>query len=111
MNNIQHSFFAPYLLLWFLASHICWRLLMLGMSRWTRSAQLAFAVTAGVAVGYLQLDGIWFSISRTFVYLPFFCDWVPFLLRGFREAISAVCQKHCRRRFAPAARCYRSAWR
>ncbi|MEK3903183.1 acyltransferase family protein [Paenibacillus sp. FSL R7-0179] len=72
VNNIQHSFFAPYLLLWFLASHICWRLLMLGMSRWTRSAQLAFAVTAGVAVGYLQLDGIWFSLSRTFVYLPFF---------------------------------------
>lgn len=72
VNNIQHSFFAPYLLLWFLASHVFWRLLMLGISRWTRSAQLAFAITAGVAVGYLQLDGIWFSISRTFVYLPFF---------------------------------------
>lgn len=70
--NIHHSFFAPYLLLWFLASHACWRLLMLGMSRWSKSAQIIFAVSAGVAVGYLQLDGIWFSISRTFVYLPFF---------------------------------------
>ena len=72
VNNIHHSFFAPYLLLWFLASHACWRLLMLGMSRWSKSAQFVFAIAAGVAVGYLQLDGIWFSISRTFVYLPFF---------------------------------------
>lgn len=72
VNNIHHSFFAPYLLLWFLASHVCWRLLMLGMSRWSKSAQFVFAIAAGVAVGYLQLDGIWFSISRTFVYLPFF---------------------------------------
>lgn len=71
VSNIQHSIFAPYLLLWFLASHACWRLLMLGMSRWSITAKLLFAVTAGVAVGYLQLDGVWFSISRTFVYLPF----------------------------------------
>ncbi|OKP79090.1 fucose 4-O-acetylase [Paenibacillus helianthi] len=72
VSNIHHSFFAPYLLLWFLASHACWRLLMLGMGRWSKAAQIIFAVTAGVAVGYLQLDGVWFSISRTFVYLPFF---------------------------------------
>ncbi|QUL56518.1 fucose 4-O-acetylase [Paenibacillus tritici] len=83
VNNIQHSFFAPYLLLWFLASHAFWRLLMLGMSRWSRSAQLAFAVTAGVAVGYLQLDGIWFSISRTFVYLPFFVIGTHFSFGAF----------------------------
>ncbi|WNS46625.1 fucose 4-O-acetylase [Paenibacillus sp. MMS20-IR301] len=72
VTNIHHSFFAPYLLLWFLASHAFWRLLMLGMSRWSRGAQFTFALIAGVAVGYLQLDGVWFSISRTFVYLPFF---------------------------------------
>ncbi|ASA19970.1 acyltransferase family protein [Paenibacillus donghaensis] len=72
VSNIHHSFFAPYLLLWFLASHACWRLLMLGMGRWSTGAQITFAVTAGVAVGYLQLDGVWFSISRTFVFLPFF---------------------------------------
>lgn len=72
VHGIHHSFFAPYLLLWFLASHACWRLLMLGMRRWTTTAQVTFAVVAGIAVGYLQLDGVWFSISRTFVYLPFF---------------------------------------
>lgn len=72
VDGIHHSVFAPYLLLWFLASHACWRLLMLGMGKWSAPAQIAFAVTAGVAVGYLQVDGVWFSISRTFVYLPYF---------------------------------------
>lgn len=83
VSNIHHSFFAPYLLLWFLASHACWRLLMLGMSRWSRSAQLAFAVAAGAAVGYLHVDGIWFSISRTFVYLPFFVIGYHFSFAAF----------------------------
>ncbi|WP_340022170.1 fucose 4-O-acetylase [Paenibacillus sp. FSL K6-1096] len=82
-SNIHHSFFAPYLLLWFLASHACWRLLMLGMSRWSRSAQFAFAIAAGVAVGYLQLDGCWFSLSRTFVYLPFFVAGYHFSFSAF----------------------------
>lgn len=72
VNGINHSVFAPYLLLWFLASHACWRLLMLGMGKWSKAAQIAFAIAAGVAVGYLQFDGVWFSISRTFVYLPYF---------------------------------------
>ncbi|MNO45052.1 hypothetical protein D3C76_353090 [compost metagenome] len=81
--NIHHSFFAPYLLLWFLASHACWRLLMLGMGRWSKTAQIIFAVAAGVAVGYLQLDGVWFSISRTFVYLPFFVIGYHFSFEAF----------------------------
>ncbi|WP_379146115.1 acyltransferase family protein [Paenibacillus sp. sgz500992] len=85
VSNIHHSFFAPYLLLWFLASHACWRLLMLGMGKWSRAAQIAFAVTAGVAVGYLQLDGVWFSISRTFVYLPFFVIGYHFSFSNFAK--------------------------
>lgn len=72
VDGIHHSIFAPYLLLWFLASHACWRLLMLGIGKWSKTAQIAFAIAAGVAVGYLQVDGVWFSISRTFVYLPYF---------------------------------------
>lgn len=72
VNGIHHSVFAPYLLLWFLASHACWRLLMLGMGKWSPAAQITFAITAGVAVGYIQVDGVWFSLSRTFVYLPYF---------------------------------------
>ncbi|UQZ35706.1 fucose 4-O-acetylase [Paenibacillus sp. PK3_47] len=90
VDNIHHSFFAPYLLLWFLASHACWRLLMLGMGKWSRTAQIVFAAAAGVAVGYLQLDGIWFSISRTFVYLPFFVIGYHFNFAAFAR----LYQKH-----------------
>lgn len=72
VNHIHHSFFAPYLLLWFLASHIGWRLLLLMMRKCTPVQQLAISITLGVVVGYLQMDGTWLSISRTFVFLPFF---------------------------------------
>ncbi|WP_148499845.1 acyltransferase family protein [Paenibacillus ihumii] len=72
VQNVHHSFFAPYLLLWFLASHFCWRLLLILLSKWTPLQQLAASLTLGVLVGYLQVDGAWLSLSRTFVYLPFF---------------------------------------
>lgn len=83
VNGTHHSFFAPYLLLWFLASHAFWRLLMLGMSKWTPTGQMTFALLAGILVGYLQLDGVWFSISRTFVYLPFFVIGYHFSFEAF----------------------------
>lgn len=70
--DIRHSFFVPYLLLWFLASHMGWRLLMLGMRRLAPPARFLLSLALGTLVGYLPLDGAWFSISRTFVYLPFF---------------------------------------
>lgn len=83
VQGIHHSFFAPYLLIWFLASHAFWRLLVMGMSKWTPAAQFIFAVATGITVGYLQLDGIWFSISRTFVYLPFFLLGYHFSFKTF----------------------------
>lgn len=70
--DVHHSFFAPYLLLWFLASHLGWRLLLLAMRKWSPRQQIAAAVTLGLLVGYLPLDGTWLSVSRTFVFLPFF---------------------------------------
>lgn len=42
------------------------------MKKCTPVQQLAISITLGVAVGYLQVDGTWLSISRTFVFLPFF---------------------------------------
>ncbi|MEF2968940.1 acyltransferase family protein [Paenibacillus sp. M1] len=74
VNGIHHSFFAPYLLLWFLASHLCWRLalLLLRKCKCSPLQQLAISLAFGVLVGYLRLDGTWLSISRTFVFLPFF---------------------------------------
>ena len=88
VSGIHHSFFAPYLLLWFLASHAFWRLLMIGMNKWTITGQLTFAILAGVLVGYLQLEGVWFSISRTFVYLPFFVIGYHFSFAAFMRIYS-----------------------
>ncbi|MGG6310967.1 acyltransferase family protein [Paenibacillus macerans] len=72
VNHIHHSFFAPYLLLWFLASHLGWRLVVMAMRKWSPLQQLSVSLLLAVLVGYLQMDGVWFSLSRTFVFLPFF---------------------------------------
>ncbi|WP_223068574.1 acyltransferase family protein [Paenibacillus caui] len=70
--GIHHSFFVPYLLLWFLASHLFWRLITILMRKWPPLLQLAVSTLLGIAIGYANVDGTWFSLSRTFVYLPFF---------------------------------------
>ncbi|MFB5268060.1 acyltransferase family protein [Paenibacillus enshidis] len=72
VQGVHHSFFAPYLLLWFLASHFCWRLLMLAMRRVSLAVQLTTSILLGTLAGYLPFEGTWLSISRTFVFLPFF---------------------------------------
>lgn len=72
VNGIHRSFFAPYLLLWFLASHLGWRLIQLMLRKWPALHQLAFSIALAVLAGYLPVDGSWLSLSRTFVYLPFF---------------------------------------
>jgi fucose 4-O-acetylase-like acetyltransferase len=72
VHNTHYSYFAPYLLLWFLASHIFWRLMLIMLHRLTPLQQVITAVLLGVLVGYLPVDGVWLSISRTFVFFPFF---------------------------------------
>ncbi|MGP0586772.1 acyltransferase family protein [Paenibacillus timonensis] len=72
VDHIHHSFFAPYLLLWFLVSHLGWRWMLLLMQKCSPLQQLAASILLAVLVGYLQIDGVWFSVSRTFVFLPFF---------------------------------------
>lgn len=68
--NMQYSFFLPYLMLWFLISHICWRILLPLFAKFKHPIILAIA--AAVLIGYGDFSGTFASISRTFVYLPFF---------------------------------------
>ncbi|WP_336743212.1 acyltransferase family protein [Paenibacillus sp. y28] len=65
-----YSFWAPYWMLWFLFSHVCWKLLLLLFVRFKHP--LVLAVALGVLAGYLPVDGFWLSLSRTFVFFPFF---------------------------------------
>jgi fucose 4-O-acetylase-like acetyltransferase len=68
--EIQYSFFLPYLMLWFLISHICWRILLPLFAKFKHPIILSIAVA--VLIGYGDFSGTFASISRTFVYLPFF---------------------------------------
>lgn len=68
----HHSFFAPYWLLWFLVSHLCWRLILMAVLKFNVKYAVIISIILGVCIGYLQVEGTWLSISRTFVYLPFF---------------------------------------
>lgn len=65
----QYSLLTPYWLLWFIASLICWRLLL---PLFASPAGLAVAVAAAVAAGYDDNIGYALSASRTLYFLPFF---------------------------------------
>lgn len=88
VDDVHRSFFAPYLLLWFLFSHFCWRLLFLSLNRLKPARQMIIAVTLGILAGYLPVDGVWLSISRTFVFFPFFVAGYHFSFEAFRERFS-----------------------
>ncbi|RUT29638.1 fucose 4-O-acetylase [Paenibacillus zeisoli] len=68
----KHSFFIPYLMLWFLVAHIGWRVLLRIMCALNIKHPVLISMALGVVAGYLGGDGSWLSLSRLFVFLPFF---------------------------------------
>lgn len=72
VEGIRHSFFLPYLLCWFLLSHLCWRLLLIAFLHLKVKRPVLVAVALAVLIGYGGFNGGFLSLSRTFVYLPFF---------------------------------------
>ncbi|TCZ77807.1 fucose 4-O-acetylase [Paenibacillus albiflavus] len=68
--TMEYSFFIPYLLLWFLVSHLSWRILLPIFAKFKHP--ILFAIVVAVLIGYGNFTGTFASISRTFVYLPFF---------------------------------------
>lgn len=68
--GVVHSFFIPYSMLWFVLSHFFWRLLLLLFIRLPHP--IVLSVLLGIAVGYWPEAGDYLSISRTFVFFPFF---------------------------------------
>lgn len=92
-----HSFMVPYLMLWFLVAHIGWRMLLWLMValRLSKMAIFLVSLTAGITAGYFGDDGSWMSISRMFVFLPFFaagftmdaCRWRQFYESWARRAL------------------------
>jgi len=71
-SNWLTDIFYPHWSLWFLISLFCWHMLLILFKRFPIYASLSVAVLLGISVGYLAAIGHSFSLSRTFVFFPFF---------------------------------------
>lgn len=58
--------------LWYLMSLFCWNVLLFVFAKWKASISLILAVAIGVFVGYFDEINSYLSLSRTFVFFPFF---------------------------------------
>ncbi|RWZ58905.1 acyltransferase family protein [Halobacillus fulvus] len=64
--------FTPHWSLWFLFSLFCWHVLLALFKKIPAAIGIVIAVMIGVLVGYFTEIGHTFSLSRTFVFFPFF---------------------------------------
>ncbi|WCK57205.1 acyltransferase (plasmid) [Aneurinibacillus sp. Ricciae_BoGa-3] len=72
LNNQVFSInlFIPFKMLWFLVSLMAWNLLLIGFTRIKYAVLIS--VIVGILVGYIQDIGAYISLSRIFVFFPFF---------------------------------------
>ncbi|MYL59181.1 acyltransferase family protein [Virgibacillus halodenitrificans] len=68
----QNDLFHPQWALWFLFSLFCWHLLLYWFKKIPAVLSITLAVQIGLIVGYFGEIGHTFSLSRTFVFFPFF---------------------------------------
>lgn len=64
--------FHPQWSLWFLVSLFFWNVFLFLFTKWHPAISLAIAVVLGVFVGYFNEIDDFLSLSRTFVFFPFF---------------------------------------
>jgi fucose 4-O-acetylase-like acetyltransferase len=77
-TSFHINFFQPHWTLWFLMSLFCWNLLLYFFARlgWYG---FILAVALGIGIGYIDSVGSFLSLSRTFVFFPYFL--IGFLLQ------------------------------
>lgn len=71
-DSWQTGLFDPQWALWFLFSLFSWHLLLIGFKKLNPAIGLPVAFTIGLLAGYIPEVGSLFSLSRTFVFFPFF---------------------------------------
>ncbi|MBM7540857.1 acyltransferase family protein [Amphibacillus cookii] len=64
--------FEPHWSLWFLLSLFSWHLLLIVFKRFSAKKGIALSVMIGLIIGYFDGIGHVYSLSRTFVFFPFF---------------------------------------
>ncbi|MFC2948961.1 acyltransferase family protein [Virgibacillus sediminis] len=67
-----NGLFYPHWSLWFLFSLFCWHMLLYWFKKIPAPLSILLAVQIGLIVGYFGDIGHTFSLSRTFVFFPFF---------------------------------------
>lgn len=68
----QAGLFYPHWALWFLFSLFCWHILLYFFKKLKPSHSIVLALAIGIGIGYINQIGHTFSVSRTFVFFPFF---------------------------------------
>lgn len=71
-SDWQTDLFSPHWSLWFLFSLFCWHILLYWFKKIPPFLSVIIAVQIGLLVGYFGEIGHTFSLSRTFVFFPFF---------------------------------------
>ncbi|RYG71803.1 hypothetical protein EU245_12920 [Lentibacillus lipolyticus] len=71
-DDWQAGMFYPHWSLWFLFSLFCWHVLLAWFKKLPAATGLAISVGIGLIVGLFGEIGHTFSLSRTFVFFPFF---------------------------------------
>ncbi|WP_026563705.1 acyltransferase family protein [Bacillus sp. UNC41MFS5] len=78
-TSLEFDFLHPHWSLWFLMSLFCWNLLLYVFARF-RWVGFCFSIGLGIAIGFIDDVGSYLSLSRTFVFFPYFL--LGFLLNG-----------------------------
>ncbi|HEX6594013.1 MAG TPA: acyltransferase family protein [Bacillota bacterium] len=71
-SDWQAGIFYPHWSLWFLFSLFCWHMLLYWFKKIPPVIGVTIAILIGLIVGYFDEIGHTFSLSRTFVFFPFF---------------------------------------
>ncbi|WP_413785576.1 acyltransferase family protein [Cytobacillus sp. IB215665] len=69
-ESVQLSLFLPTMGMWFLLSMFCWNLMLFIFTKLKYSLVIAFLL--GIGIGFFDNAGAYLSVSRTFVFFPFF---------------------------------------
>ncbi|MEH7249449.1 acyltransferase family protein [Neobacillus niacini] len=70
-KTLEFDLFQPHWSLWFLLSLFFWNLLLYVFAK-VKWVGLFIAVLLGIAIGYIDQAGSFLSLSRTFVFFPYF---------------------------------------
>ncbi len=71
-TNFELDILNPHWSLWFLISLFCWNILLIVFNKFKPTYAILAAFGIGLAVGYVDWISNFLSLSRTFVFFPFF---------------------------------------